>query len=432
MRLNVVKTAQHALLLLVAVLLLPAITEAGGNRKPTKRPIARSDWAVTTRNVTVAINVMANDRGSGLNLMHVSEPRCGAAAIEDGKVVYTPNGQGGCLDRLRYTVSNGRRQAHAYVWIRVDASLGTVAGGRLYRSMPSRGMPDVDPERKARGFFWVDANQRGDAIGDYGDSDGSGLFVRWRTGATDWITPPADAPEGGFALVGISGLNEKGVVTGWYFNADYTVAGTFLWTRDGGSVRLPGSEPLDLIANTIDNAGVIVGYNEDYDVSGWSGFVASPGSDLTDAALVQAPGWTSTQLFELNERGLLMGTVSEAPDAWNVNLPKTCFTAEFDGADLTSIAVRERPEGVFLVDCRGLDDHGNLVGKFYPGATSEDRWSVHYAMLWDRRGRFIPVHFPQPARPDVRERREELLAITNTGVLYGNIVNDSFEEQTYV
>ncbi|TPV95164.1 MAG: hypothetical protein B7733_11295 [Myxococcales bacterium FL481] len=402
--------------------------------KSFKRIVARDDWAVTTSNVPVTIDVTANDTGHDLGLVDVSDPRCGVATIEGSAVVYTPDASARCVDKmvwLRYTVKQGRRRARAAVQIWIDASLGTVADGQLYKSLPSAGVDDIDAERQARGFFWVDANERGDAIGDYGDVDGSGLFVRWASGATDWIVPPTEAPDGGFALVGISGINDHGTVTGWYFNADYTVAGTFLWTRDTGSVRLPESEPLDLIANTLDNAGTVVGYTEDYDVSGWSGFVAEPGSDLSDAVLVQVPGWTSTQLFELNEEGLLMGTVSESPDSWNVNEPKTCFTAEFDGSGLVAIVVRERPVDTFLVDCRGLDRHGNVVGKFFPGTTADDRLRVHYAMRWDSWGGFVPVHFPQKSRPEVRERREELLAITNEGVLYGNVVNDSFDEQTY-
>jgi hypothetical protein len=107
-------------------------------------------------------------------------------------------------------------------------------------------------------------------------------------------------------LVGLFGMNERGVVTGWYFNGDFTIAGTFLWTRTG-SIRKPESEPLDLIASTISNSGVVGGYNEDYDVEGWSGFVLQPGDSFADASFIRVPRFPTTMLFEINERGDLLG-----------------------------------------------------------------------------------------------------------------------------
>ncbi len=393
---------------------------------------ARPDTAVTTHNVPVTIDVLSNDDGASLALTGTRNGRCGDASVSDDKIVYTPTVGRACRDRFLYTVSDGSHRRRGWVEVTVLGRLGTVAGGILYVSTTSSGASDATSEQSTRGFFWVDANERGDALGDYGDPDGSGLFVRWASGGSDWVTPPAEAPEGGYGLVGVSGVNDEGVVTGWYFNADYTIAGTFLWSAEAGPIRFADSEPLDLIANTLDTAGTIVGYNEDYDVSGWSGFLVPAGTTFAEARLVQVPGWMSTQLFEINERGLLMGTVSEAPDAWDQTHPKTCFTAKHDQGSLTGVDVRERPEGVFYIDCRGLDIRGNVVGKYTPGTSADDRSRVHYALRWSRSGEFVTVHLPQPPAPEVLERREELLAVTNRGIMFGNIINDSFDDQTYV
>jgi hypothetical protein len=222
--------------------------------------------------VPVVVDVLANDVGSQarLRLSGFTQGRCGV--VEEaghGHIRYSPDGNAPCDDAIRYWVSGPHGKSSATLKIKVLPFLGTVAGGQLYKVIESGGVPGIDDERARRCFFLIDANNFCDAIGAYDDSDGSGLFLRDRTGRFDWIAPPLDAPEGGYGQVGLSGMNERGVVTGWYFNADFTIAGTFLWTRETGSIRKPESEPLDLIASTISNSGVVVGYNEDYEVEGW-------------------------------------------------------------------------------------------------------------------------------------------------------------------
>ncbi len=73
-------------------------------------PVAADDEATTDEDTSVLIDVLANDTdvdGDTLTIESVTAPANGTAAIEDGKVRYTPDPDWSGTDTFDYTVSDG-------------------------------------------------------------------------------------------------------------------------------------------------------------------------------------------------------------------------------------------------------------------------------------------------------------------------------------
>ncbi len=136
--------------LLAAVGLVLGVEPAAARGGPD-RIQAIDDWAVTTRNVAVSIDVTKNDLGRSPRVSKTTRARCGRVEIEGDSVVrYTPDVDGECRDVFWYWITNGGRGAAARVDVRVLPDLGTVAGGVLYRSLPSKGVLGIDLDRALR------------------------------------------------------------------------------------------------------------------------------------------------------------------------------------------------------------------------------------------------------------------------------------------
>ncbi|MBC9719663.1 Ig-like domain-containing protein, partial [Streptomyces sp. TRM66268-LWL] len=73
---------------------------------PSTAPVARADSASTEQGTAVEIPVLANDSGTGLSLVSVTDPANGGAEIKDGKVLYTPDDGFVGADSFEYTVRN--------------------------------------------------------------------------------------------------------------------------------------------------------------------------------------------------------------------------------------------------------------------------------------------------------------------------------------
>jgi len=74
-------------------------------------PVAGADSATTPEETPVTVNVLANDSdadGNPLTLTAVSQPSNGAAVINAGQVVYTPNANFSGSDSFTYSVSDGQ------------------------------------------------------------------------------------------------------------------------------------------------------------------------------------------------------------------------------------------------------------------------------------------------------------------------------------
>ena len=89
-------------------------------------PMANDDNATTSKDIPVSIDVLANDSdpdGDTLNIASVSNPSHGNAAIQAGKVLYTPNASFIGTDSFTYTISDGHGgSASATVIVTVTVS----------------------------------------------------------------------------------------------------------------------------------------------------------------------------------------------------------------------------------------------------------------------------------------------------------------------
>ncbi len=92
--------------------------------RPNQSPIARDDNARTSDGVPLTINVLANDSdpdGDSLQLVSLTQPGHGSAAISGEHVIYTPEPGYSGGDQFSYTLSDGQGgSATATVFIVVD------------------------------------------------------------------------------------------------------------------------------------------------------------------------------------------------------------------------------------------------------------------------------------------------------------------------
>lgn len=89
-------------------------------------PVATDDSASTLFNTPVTIDVMANDTdadGDPLSIIAAANGSNGTAAIDLGKIVYTPNDGFSGKDTFTYTISDGQDDATASVEVTVVADL---------------------------------------------------------------------------------------------------------------------------------------------------------------------------------------------------------------------------------------------------------------------------------------------------------------------
>lgn len=78
---------------------------------PNQPPVANADSATTTQNTAALIDVLANDSdpdGGTLSLASFTNATNGTVAIQNGKILYTPNSGYTGSDAFTYTVSDGQ------------------------------------------------------------------------------------------------------------------------------------------------------------------------------------------------------------------------------------------------------------------------------------------------------------------------------------
>ena len=88
---------------------LTAAGSVGVTVVPTP-PVASADNAATDQGVSVLIDVLANDVGTGLTLQSVTAPAHGTAVIENGQVRYTADPSYSGADALTYTTKDSANQ----------------------------------------------------------------------------------------------------------------------------------------------------------------------------------------------------------------------------------------------------------------------------------------------------------------------------------
>ncbi|WP_420335594.1 Ig-like domain-containing protein [Roseibium sp.] len=140
----------------------------GGPATPTNSaPVANADSAATSAGEAVVIDVLANDSdadGDALTITITEPPANGSAAVEDGKVVFTPDADAAGEQSFQYEVADGN---------------GGVSGEATVTVEVSATDPDPDPEKEsdylAFNFVDTDTNEVIAALND-GDVLAADLF----------------------------------------------------------------------------------------------------------------------------------------------------------------------------------------------------------------------------------------------------------------
>ncbi|MCL4858349.1 MAG: tandem-95 repeat protein [Caldilineaceae bacterium] len=147
------------------------VTGPGG---PNRAPTAANDTATTPAGVAVTIDVLANDSdpdGDALTITIDGPPSHGAATVNNGKVVYTPQAGFTGTDRFTYIVSDGKGgTASATVTITVTGS-----------GNPNRAPSAANDSATTTAGVAVTI----DVLANDSDPDGDGLTIAS-------VTPPAN------------------------------------------------------------------------------------------------------------------------------------------------------------------------------------------------------------------------------------------------
>jgi uncharacterized membrane protein len=232
----------------------------------------------------------------------------------------------------------------------------------------------------AAGTKLGDINNRGQIVGAYSDDKAVHSFVRDRGGGyTTFDFPGSPGTE-----VGLGDINDRGQIVGSYSDGA-GIYRSFLRSRRGAfsGIQHPvasGTSPYGsgTVVYGINDRGVMVGA---YAAGGTvHGFVRDANGSFTT---VDYPGAAETALYEINERGQIVGSAGDTPGS---GLPHDFVLDDGDYAPIEFPGASQS-----YVD--DVNNRREIVG-YYLDATG----TLH-GFLRDRRGRYSPIDHPGAVAP---------------------------------
>lgn len=384
--------------------------ESGAGSGSVEAPIATDDVATTARGVVMLIDVRRND-GPGAVIESFTAASKGAVSLTpDGLFRYAPHEGADGSDSFAYTLVGGKT---ATVGVTIRPRQGTVIGGQLYTAIESPLPLDATEKEREIGFYWMDANGKGEAVGQFGAAAGARMILRRADGSFVTIPKPQGIPSDS-AQWGPLGMNDVGDVVGFSFDADFISSAGWIWNEAAGGKSFAAEALAMRTLSDITDDGVMIGYIEDYDAGlDWKLFTRSKSDDGSEA-LHQPDGFRHVPGYRINKKRVVVGNAGNGGDGFSA--PLRCYLADLASTP-TSFDVRSNPDGVYSLDCRALDDEGRIGGKAYLTDSSFQR-----AFLWDDSG-FHVVSIPFPSRVGDIRRGEEIVAIAGDGTLFGQILD---------
>jgi|GEM_PF-5005057 len=346
------------------------------------------DTALTTRNIPVLIDVIANDTLTGdWDIVALSAPARGRADLgSDGVVRFTPaaDDPGGTVE-FTYTLRErgGDGEETGSVEVQIAPALGTVSGGRLYEARA------IVLEEYPLGIEIQDINNNGDVVASCLSVEARTQCIIEADGTVNEIVLQADAFEWA------TGLNDNGDFIG-------------LWCDDvscSGAKNVGGTlEDLDSFAPwNLGNDGTITGLKV-FDAMN-VGTVIAP--DGTETAITNDLGRTFTNVAGANAAGDLVAFSEDgvADDRCHIypaggGMRETLERAP-GGAELTP-------------SCFDINDAQEVVGFVGEGAS----FTNSRAVRWDADGAHF-VNFPFAPGAGASDRVELLWGNNNSGTLAG-------------
>ncbi|NOG54011.1 MAG: hypothetical protein HND57_06730 [Planctomycetes bacterium] len=168
-------------------------------------------------------------------------------------------------------------------------------------------------------------------------------------------------------------VSDAGVVVGFFEQADWHAV-PFVWTRrSGGTIALPYLDGYDHgSANAVNNAGVIVGINRQYDTG------AARAVQWVDGVVMELPNWGTWggEAADINEAGWIVGWLIDQDERWQPVLWHDGIITELGALSEYS----QRGEAT------GLNDVGQVTGWSRAGG-------YDHAFLWQD-GEMVDIHDP--------------------------------------
>ncbi|NLW45921.1 MAG: cadherin-like domain-containing protein [Firmicutes bacterium] len=120
------------LVLLVVALVLTGCGSGSGDIPQNLKPVAVDDSATTDDDITISIDVLANDISSSgdLRITGVNQPDKGQVTIENNKISYIPDDTGDYS--FSYHIADDNGTATAIVRVTVNLGLGDLPIRRRY------------------------------------------------------------------------------------------------------------------------------------------------------------------------------------------------------------------------------------------------------------------------------------------------------------
>jgi len=378
---------------------------------------ATKDSARTARDVSVVIDVLANDTApKSAALVVTMAPKKGTVVVGAGKLTYTPNEGADGDDTFEYIASEGGRDQKAEVAVTVLPSPGTVVHGQLYSA------------ESADDITWADINAAGDRVGKIEKgADRDKIAVVTKAGVRTIIAPPGPAED---QLV--RGIADDGTVLAQYLHATRFQFIGFTW-KAGVVDRTcdPGAEG-DCTLERMRADGTIVGNTYDYTL--YTGFVWPAGKSRVPLAVT---GYASTYATAIDPSGVVLGIGDNSSDGYSG--PQRCFRgtpvlptsdAGTDGGDAGDAGATRgltvlpfTASNPHFVYCRGINASGAIVGavKALPDGAGKPRSETDRikAALWHPQKGFAYVRLPYKRPTAASWRVEQLFGINASGVIVG-------------
>lgn len=381
-----------------------------------KDPIAGTDTAITAREVSVTIKVLANDSdpdGDPLKVVGVTQGANGEVALNnDGTVTYTPAEGFDGTDSFTYTIDDDHGgQATGTVTVTVLPNAGVVIDGTLYI------VRDNFPEGVIAAWG---INDKGQIAGSLLAEDGSErpVFID-ADGSLTLIELPAPTTFGR-----AFGINNNGIVSGFFSQPvgeeepeapngaqpqengesgeagpDEAVVGiSFLWDANRRSLNtlygLP--EAISTSGFKSNDAGVVVGQVQGEENT--VGFIRRPDGGISTFAV---PNSVSTFPGGINNGNMIVGgfTVEAREEAFLFG-----FIRNANGT-VAAFNVPGENGNALWTRADDINDAGDIVGHFRPEATEE--FTLGFLRKAD--GRFFQVNIPDAVESrftDVNNRGE--------------------------
>jgi probable HAF family extracellular repeat protein len=215
---------------------------------------------------------------------------------------------------------------------------------------------------------------------------------------------PLPGMSAGESEVQVSGINDRGQVTGWISPADGSPFHAFVWDRKQG-IRDLGTVPghSSMIAAAINDAGTIVGEATDEETGETLAFVWTPrrGVRTLDTSL----GGVGSFATAINRRGQIAGASTTANGAIHA------FFRDVDG-DIVDLGAFSQGRG--FSSATAMNDRGQVVVVRADGDLQD-------AFVWDAHGgRQLLVPEPswafRPSPSDINNRGEVVGALLEPGL----------------